>query len=329
MRKINSIVYLFIIVCIIFASGCMGDQSSNNTNASSDIKVGTWKTAQTITPYLYSNFTKDSIEVLPFTNPGDQKAALLANQLNLTGTTIALAITAASNGEPVVVVSTLSNKCSAIVVGNTSDIKTSMDLKGKTIGYVPGTMHHVLLLETLKKANLDPQQDVTLKRVDFFDMGQALSQGQIDAFCSGEPYPTLAVSQGYGRILIYPYYNDSIGTINSGMMTTQDQIINNRATVQRLVTAHVEATQYLQNHPEEWIALSSKFGNDPEILRLASNNIDLAWDIDENYIKQAENLALRMRDLGLITQIPDMNKLFDRSFVMQAKKDLNNTSSSQ
>ena len=67
--------------------------------------VGTWKTAQTIQPFLYEPFANGAtVKVHPFTNPGDQKAALLAGSLDMTGTTLALAIQAASRGEPIVLV---------------------------------------------------------------------------------------------------------------------------------------------------------------------------------------------------------------------------------
>ena len=99
----------------------------------------------------------------------------------------------------------------------------TVDLRGKRIGYVPSTMHDVLLRETLNKAGLDPAKDVTLPRIDFFDMGQALARGNIDAFLSGKPYPTQAVVQGYGEILAYPYYDDSVGPINAGMIVTRER----------------------------------------------------------------------------------------------------------
>ena len=52
--------------------------------------VGTWKTAQTIQPFLYEPFANGAtVKVHPFTNPGDQKAALLAGSLDMTGTTLA------------------------------------------------------------------------------------------------------------------------------------------------------------------------------------------------------------------------------------------------
>lgn len=321
-------VKIFVFMCILaglVVSGCTGDASESTEMT----KVGTWKTAQTIQPFLYQDYIDDSysVEVLPFTNPGDQKAALLAGDLDMTGTTIALAITAASRGEPVVVVSSLCNKCSAIVVRNDSDIMTPTDLRGKTIAYVPGTMHHVLLLETLKQAGLDPEKDVTLRRIDFFDMGQALSQGTVDAFCSGEPYPSLAIADGYGRVLSYPYYGEGVGTINAGMLTTRDQVENNREVIQQLVTAHARSTEHLKANPDEWLDMSSEFGTDPGALEIAADNMELAWEMDENYVRQSENLAVQMKELGMIKEVPDMDALFDRSFVEQARKDLNDSQS--
>jgi len=308
---------------VLVISGCTGDAPEQSQTST----VGTWKTAQTIQPFLYQDHITDDhlVEVLPFTNPGDQKSALLAGDLEMTGTTIAIAITAASRGEPVVVVSALCNKCSAIVVRVDSDISEPADLKGKTIAYVPGTMHHVLLLETLKNAGLDPEKDVTLQRIDFFDMGQALSQGNVDAFCSGEPYPSLAIADGYGRVLSYPYYKEGVGTINAGMLTTKDQIENNREEIQELVTAHARSTEYLKNNPEEWLSMSSEFGTDPQVLDIASDNMELSWKMDEDYVQQAESLAERMKELGMIEEIPDMDALFDLSFVEQARKDLDDS----
>ena len=315
MKLMTSLVCL---IGLLFLPGC------GTKEAAKQALVGTWKTAQTMQPFSYQNYLPDqlNIKVLPFTNPGDQKTALLAGQLNMCGTTLVTAITAASKGEPVVVVSSLCNKCSALVVGKDSDIKTPADLKGKKIAYVPGTMHHILLLETLRKAGLDPQKDVELKRIDFFDMGQALAQGSVDAFCSGEPYPSIALSKGYGRILVYPYYGDSVGTINAGMLTTADEIENNRAVIQQLITAQAKSTEYLKNHPNEWLNMAADFGTERTVLDVAADNIELTWDMDEQYIKQAKALAQQMKDLGVITQLPDMDKLFDLSFVEQARKDL-------
>lgn len=306
-------------------AGCArqdGKPGDGSAPAAVEATVGTWKTAQTLTPYFYQEALGEgaAIDVKPFTNPGDQKTALLAGSLDMTGTTIPTAIAAAAKGEPIKVVVSLCNKCSALVVGEDSDIETEADLKGKTIAYVPGTMHHVLLLDVLKRAGLDPDRDVTLTRIDFFDMGQALSDGTIDAFLSGEPYPTQAVQNGYGRILSYPYFDDSIGTINAGMIVTEDAIEKNPELVQALVNAHIEATERMNADPGAWLDKAASFGTDRALLEGSAENIELCWDIDEGYIQNTKNLAQQMLELGMIDAVPDIDAMFDLSFLTQAKE---------
>ena len=237
------------------------------------------KTAQTITPFFYEQFLpkESSVKVFPFTNPGDQKTALLAVSLDITGTTIVHAITSAARGEPIVVVCSLCDKCSALVVKKERGSRRRPTC-GKKIGYVPSTMHYACLRETLIKAGLDPAKDVTLLRIDFFDMGQALARGNIDAFLSGEPFPTQAVVQGYGEILAYPYYGDSIGPINAGMIVTRDLIVKKRDLVQAAVQAHSQATEYLIKHPDVWLKRAEESGTRPEILREAVKNMSLVWE---------------------------------------------------
>ena len=292
--------------------------------AGGPVPIGTWKTAQTIQPFFYEQFLPDSMKtrVFTFTNPADQKTALLAGSLEMCGTTLAHAIYSASVGQPVVVVAALCNKCSALVVKKDGPIQTEADLKGKTIGYVPGTMHEILLRETLTRSGISPQTDVTLVRVDFFDMGTALAGGSIDAFLSGEPFPTLAVMQGYGRILAYPYYGDSVGTINAGMLVTRAAVEERPAQVAALVLAHARATRFLVDHPEQWLKRASAFGTPIDVLEAAAPNMELAWAMDETFVRQAKALGSRMQALGIIERQPDYDRLFDLSFVQQARAQL-------
>lgn len=165
LKKCMAMAFAVIMAAGLFA-GCSSSKEDQGEKREK-VTVGTWKTAQTITPYFYDEFMPESVEVLPFTNPGDQKTALLAGSLDMCGTTLVTAITAASKGEPVKIVTSLCNKCSALVVGKDSGIQSEADLKGKRIAYVPGTMHHALLLEVLKRNGINPDTDVELKRIDF------------------------------------------------------------------------------------------------------------------------------------------------------------------
>lgn len=286
-----------------------------------DYRVGTWKTAQTIQPFFYQDFlTKgNTAQIFAFTNPADQKTALLAGSLDMTGTTIAHAIQSAAMGQPVVVVAALCNKCSALVVAKDGPVQQVADLKGKKIGYVPGTMHEILLRDALSKAGLSPLSDVQLVRVDFFDMGTALAKGSIDAFLSGEPFPTMAVAQGYGRILAYPYFGESVGTINAGMLVTREMIAKNPEAVQQLVNAHARTTEALNRDQARWLTRAESFGTPRPILEQAAANMELAWSMDEHFINRAKALGERMQALGVIERQPDYEQLFDLRFVRQAR----------
>lgn len=287
--------------------------------------VGTWKTAQTIQPYFYERFlaeTAPPVTVHPFTNPADQKTALLAGSLEMCGTTVAHAIHSASQGQPVVIVAALCNKCSALAVRTGVGINSVKDLQGKKIGHVPGTMHEILLRETLSRNGLSPHRDVRLIRIDFFDMGLALAGGSIDAFLSGEPFPTLAVEKGYGKILSHPYYEGSVGTINAGMLVTRGRLDTYRERVYRLIKAHAQATLYLQRHPEEWLHRAARFGTAVSVLRKAAPNMELAWDMDETFVRQTRALGQRMEALGMIERQPDYDQLFDLSLVARVRHEL-------
>lgn len=306
---------VLIIVCILLAPGARADNGSFST--------GTWKTAQTIQPFYYNRFLQGSARatVFAFTNPADQKTALLAGDLDICGTTLAHAIHSASMGQPVVVVAALCNKCSAFVVRKDGGVVRVADLKGKKIGYVPGTMHEILLRESLLRNGLSPERDVRLTRVDFFDMGLALARGGIDAFVSGEPFPTIAQIKGYGRILSYPYFGESVGTINAGMLVRRQTIEENPDLVLNMVRAHARATRYLNRHPETWLKKASEFGTPLDVLEKAAPNMDLAWDMDRAYVRKARALGERMQVLGLIRAQPDYNKLFDLRFVDRVRSE--------
>jgi NitT/TauT family transport system substrate-binding protein len=289
-----------------------------------DVKVGTWKTAQTIQPFFYQDFIPSSyrVAVYSFTNPADQRVALLAGSLDMCGTTLAHAIHAASRGEPVVVVAALCNKSSALVVKKGVAVKSVSDLLGKKIGYVPGTMHEILLREALTRHGLNPEKDVHLTRVDFYDMGLALARGGIDAFLSGEPFPSLAVQQGYGEILSYPYYGESVGTINAGMLVHRDTIEKNPGLVQQLVRTHQQATEYLTTHQGAWLEKAATFGTSLVVLQQAVSNMELAWRMDEAFVCRAKELGKRMQVLGVIDRQPDFERLFDLSFVQKVEAGL-------
>jgi sulfonate transport system substrate-binding protein len=65
-------------------------------------------------------------------------------------------------------------------------------LRGRHVGYAPGSNAHYTLLRTLREHGLRPT-DVRLVPMDMTEMSEALASGRIDAFSAWEPTPTLAL----------------------------------------------------------------------------------------------------------------------------------------
>ena len=57
-------------------------------------------------------------------------------------------------------------------------------------------------------------------------------------------------------------------------------------------------------------------------MEVSVKNIQLFWEIDEAYIESVRKLAERMLEQGLITEIPDIDAMFDLSFQEKAKKSI-------
>jgi len=75
-----------------------------------------------------------------------------------------------------------------------------------TFGIVhPHSMHFYELAYWLASAGLAPQRDYALAVVPPSLMADALAGGQIDGFCAGEPWGSVAVARGVGDILVTKY----------------------------------------------------------------------------------------------------------------------------
>lgn len=75
----------------------------------------------------------------------------------------------------------------------------------------PFATHHYELRYWLAAAGIDPEEDVQLTVVPPPRMVESLERGSIDGFCVGEPWNSLAVARGLGRILVtkYEIWNNS------------------------------------------------------------------------------------------------------------------------
>lgn len=96
--------------------------------------------------------------------------------------------------------STQGHDPTAFLVKSNTSIKSVEELKGKTIGVLPGKTMRVLAKLVLKKYGLEEQ-------VRFVELSphlqlQALSTGQVDALFAIEPTVTVAITKGIGKVIL-------------------------------------------------------------------------------------------------------------------------------
>lgn len=145
-------------------------------------------------------------------------------------------------------------------------------------------------------------------------LNSALQTGAIDAYCSDASLAGTAFQEGYGKIISYPYVDD-IGYGNMVMATTQEKIDENSDWLQEIVNVNYQVME--MSAPLENYGLSSAeaLGLNPEGISLENDNYQWCWDMEEEYVMFTRNLCNYLYQMGIFDEIPDMNQLFDFSFL--------------
>jgi hypothetical protein len=187
-----------------------------------------------------------------------------------------------------------------ILVKGSSSIKTQADLSGKTIAVnaLKG-VGEVVIKAALKKSGVDPNS-IKLLALPFPSMRSALSNGQVDAIWTPEPFLTQALNIDGARIVMAP--GPVLGNYfpNGGYGALHDWVAGNAATAKGFKAAIDQSLAYARAHPDEIRAL----------LPAATNNVRLPiWtpNIDR---KQLLTLAKDAKEFGVIGSLPNFTQLF-------------------
>jgi len=186
---------------------------------------------------------------------------------------------------------------SAIVVRKGSGIKTVKNLVGKTVA-VPGyaQVQDFLLRKALAQNNI-PAKSVNVIILRPPEMIPALESKQVDAFVAWEPYPAKAVSSQIGEVLLYsgkiwPNHPCCVVVAEAAYLKDNPKVIKG------FLRAHVKATRFIQENPEEAVKLGVKFtGMDAETVKIGMGNIAYRYKIDRKGLLEYVNF---LRTMGVI-----------------------------
>lgn len=155
----------------------------------------------------------------------------------------------------------------AIIVPSDSPIKSVAELKGKTVAFPgEGSQQYPLLLKALADAGLK-QTDINLYKSTGPDIPILVENKKVDAGITWDPSISVGLASGKCRVLvkaekIMPIKNGHY--IGNGIYARNDFMASHSQVVQDLVTANVQAIDFILKHPDDAAKMWAKAIGLPE-----------------------------------------------------------------
>lgn len=271
-----------------------------------------------------------------FESGGKSIAAVVGKSADVSANALEHAIKAKSQGKDLVYVfssTRLPGFGLAVSTAHRNEIKQVADLKGKTLGVSGiGVASHVLLHYMLLKAGVDPK-DVKIVAVGLSTFPPALEGGKIVAGMAGEPFFSQMIAKGtafsLGNMSTLRETVEILGGeyAFSGAVTRPDVIEKKPEVVQKVVTALVKASHYIQTHTPEELAgvLPAEVAGDRKLLTETIRNSKEVFTPSGLVTESAvETLMKALTAFGVFKpgEKVDVASTYDMRFVKQAMKDL-------
>jgi NitT/TauT family transport system substrate-binding protein len=162
------------------------------------------------------------------------------------------------------------------------EIQSIEDLEGKTIA-IPGkaTVQDFLLQRFTKAHNLN----VNTVIVKPPEMIAVLEKGEIDGFIAWEPYPARAYVEG-GHTLLVTSRDIWLHHPCCVVAVREEYLEENKDVVLAVLAAHMKATTFINEHPEEAVQIGVEFTGMPEdVVEKAMETIEFIYEPNYEGIK--------------------------------------------
>ena len=268
-------------------------------------------------------FSKHGVEIEPVYYPisNDELADLAAADIDGGLMAIGDAVNVANRSQIKVVAVADDGGGSTIIAS--PQIATLSDLKGKRIGVQLGTWHELIVSEMLASAGLSAS-DVILSNLHPEEVPTALGS-QVDAAYTWEPFTSIALTKD-NRVLFES--KELIGAFPNVIVFRQPVAQERSEEIRAFLQAWFEAADFRQKNPDEAARIiSTHFGTSGEnpganisirILNRADNYIyfqDSGSGNQPSLSAVTQTNAEYLLRIGVLTQLPDVKKLLDPSYL--------------
>jgi sulfonate transport system substrate-binding protein len=202
-----------------------------------------------------------------------------------------------------------------ISANGSRNISTFAELRGKKIGYLPGTASSLFLGRVLRANNIERRQ-VTLVPLSAQSLAQGLSGGIVDAIAIWEPWGYLGRKSlgAEARVL-----DDSkLYAFRRLLVTREDVLVEKRQLLVKVLAGLKESQKYIENNAQASLAyLAQQLTVDEEALRdtWQAHEFAITPPGERLALVLQENLAVA-REFDRNTELPesyDYRAHFDRS----------------
>lgn len=197
------------------------------------------------------------VEIVQFQNPNQIIDSLVANQADAgaPGAAAGITILAESRYPGTFKVFGLQGGTNrgqrlndALIVKNGSPIRSFQDLKGRSMGHLPGIQWRTISRHMLRANGLDPDKDVRLQEIAVGLQVPSVVAGSIDATLSLEPVGSIAVASGSAtRAISNPCASVIADPFYSGVSVLTTKFLKERPKVARALVNVLDQATRLAN----------------------------------------------------------------------------------
>lgn len=201
----------------------------------------------------------------------------------------------------------------ALIVKNGSPIKTFKDLRGKSLGHLPGIQWRTISRHMLRVNGLDPDKDVRLQEIAVGLHVPSVVAGSIDATLSLEPVGSIAVASGEAtQALVNPCSEAIADPFYSGVSVLTTKFLKERPQVARkLVDVLDQATRVANAEFDRVRPYFSKYTPmKGDHVRVVAQPYLRGWrDLNDTDIKSYQALVDIFHKEGVLKQPMDVRSL--------------------
>ena len=201
------------------------------------------------------------------------------------------------------------------------ELKSVKDLKGKTIGALPGGAPDLVARLIIKHFGLDPEKDVKFIRSETVGAIPRMNQGLIDAQALPVPWDFHAKKLGLSilaraeELFTYPI---------SGLIAHTKKIKEKPDEIKRVIKAGIKANRYMRANREGTIPiLMSTYKLDKEIAAALYDSFVKGFSVDGNLPE--DGLRRLIEDTKTITKVDrdvSISEVADLSILREAQREL-------